>query len=117
MWRFLSPITRQSTKIDTNKTRDNLSLHNLNTLNQAWATLSYEQRWARLRLVKWMTMGMMNRWLRMLLMMSRAVMVRICCQVTRCLLLPLISWLVASLGLLYLPSGQLHVGVPHPLLV
>ena len=70
-----------------------------------------------MRLVKWMTMGMMNRWLRMLLMMSRAVMVRICCQVTRCLLLPLITWLVASLGLLYLPSGQLHVGVPHPLLV
>ena len=63
-----------------------------------------------------MTMGVMNRWLRMLLKMRRAVMVRIC-QVTRCLLLPLISWLVASPGLLYLPSGQLHVGVPHPLLV
>jgi len=70
-----------------------------------------------LRLVKWLTMGVMNRWLRTLLMMSRAVMVRICCQVTRWLLLPLVTWLVGSLGLLNLPSRQLHVWVPHPLLV
>ena len=70
-----------------------------------------------MRLVKWMTMGMMNRWLRMLSLMTRPVMVRICCQVTRWLLLPLVTWLVASLGLLNLPSRQLHVGVPHPLLV
>ena len=41
----------------------------------------------------------------------------ICCQVARYLLLHLVTWLVASLGLLYLPSGQLHVGVPHPLLI
>jgi hypothetical protein len=39
----------------------------------------------------------------------------ICCQVARYLPLHLVTWLVASLGLLYLPSGQLHVGVPHPL--
>ena len=40
MWRFLSPITRHSTKIYTNKTLDTLSLHDMNTLHQAWATLS-----------------------------------------------------------------------------
>ena len=39
------------------------------------------------------------------------------CQVARYLLLHLVTWLVASLELLYLPSGQLHVGVPHPLLI
>jgi hypothetical protein len=41
----------------------------------------------------------------------------ICCQVARYLLLHLVTRLVASLGILYLPSGQLHVGVPHPLLI
>ena len=41
MWRFLSPITRHSTKIYTNKTLDTLSLlHDMNTLHQTWATLS-----------------------------------------------------------------------------
>ena len=40
MWRFLSHITRHSTKIDTNKTLDTLPLHDMNTLYQAWATLS-----------------------------------------------------------------------------
>eukprot|EP00092_Neocalanus_flemingeri_P083624 GFUD01104974.1.p1 GENE.GFUD01104974.1~~GFUD01104974.1.p1 ORF type:complete len:120 (+),score=27.00 GFUD01104974.1:249-608(+) len=48
---------------------------------------------------------------------SRKVKVRWSCQVARCLLLHLITWLLASLGLLYLPCGQLHVWVPHPLLV
>ena len=59
----------------------------------------------------------MSRWLRMLWMMKRVLVGRILCQVTRCLVLPLVPWLVASLRFLNLPSGQVHVWVSYPLLV
>jgi len=64
-----------------------------------------------------MPMRMMHRWLRMTRVITRWMVIGIYCQVTRCLVLSLVPWLVVSLWLLNLPSRELHVGVPHPLLV
>jgi len=80
-------------------------------LHQA-TNLSKEHGWASRWLGQQMTMRRVDRG-----MLIRLVMVGIYCQVSRCPLLHLGSWLVASLGFLYLPSGQLHVGIPHPLLI
>jgi len=88
------------------------------TLHQTRSSLAYEQRGTWWMLVDWMSMRLrMYRWLWMLLVLYRVMMVWINGQVTRCRGLSLVSWRVASLRLLYLPGGQLHVGVPHPLLV
>ena len=54
-----------------------------------------------------MAMMMVNRWVR-----SR--MVGGSCRVSSCKMLHLVTRLVASLRLRYLPSGQLHMGIPHP---
>jgi len=105
MRRILSTSTRQSNKVNTYKTR--------HALCEA-TNLSKEHRRASRCLVQQMTMRQVDRG-----MLIRLVMVGTYCQVSlsRCLMLHLGTWLVASLGFLYLPSGQLHVRIPHPLLI